>query len=64
MQRKNEWINIFNKDYFDRRFAEPYRSTIFFCDWLEKIGLLNSENPIKILDIGTGKGANIYYMAK
>lgn len=64
MQRKDEWINNFNKDYFDRQFVEPYRSTIVFCDWLEKIGLLNSENSIKILDVGTGKGANMYYMAK
>lgn len=61
-QRTKEWLKTFNNDYFDRQFTTPYRSTVKFCDWLEEINVLNSQNTTKILDIGTGKGANMCYM--
>ncbi len=64
MQRTDEWIKNYNKDYFDRQFAEPYRSTVAFCDWLENTKTLDKSSTKKILDIGTGKGANLYYMAQ
>jgi hypothetical protein len=64
MQRTDERIKNYNKDYFDRQFAQPYRSTITFCDWLEKIGVIAPESTINILDVGTGKGANLYYMSQ
>lgn len=64
MQRTDEWLKNYNKDYFDRQFHEPYRSTVAFCDWLENLGVLEARTTASILDIGTGKGANIYYMAK
>ena len=63
MQRTDEWIKNYNRDYFDRQFVEPYRSTVSFCDWLEKSGTIDSASTVEILDVGTGKGANIYYMA-
>ncbi|MEJ0034118.1 MAG: class I SAM-dependent methyltransferase [Bacteroidota bacterium] len=64
MQRTDEWIKNFNEDYFNRQFQEPYRSTVAFCDWLDKIGVLRPDSPANILDIATGKGANIYYMSQ
>jgi SAM-dependent methyltransferase len=64
MQRTDEWIKNYNEDYFNKQFNEPYRSTVAFCDWLEKIKVLSSSVSLNILDVGTGKGANIYYMAQ
>src|SRR5690349_3240131 len=64
MQRLDEWTTNFNKDYFDRQFKNPYRSTVKFCDWLEEMTVFNAKSSLKILDVGTGKGANVYYMAK
>lgn len=63
MQRTDEWISNYNKDYFDRQFQTPYRSTVAFCDWLEAEGVLHPKSTSRILDVGTGKGANLYYMA-
>ena len=61
-QRLDEWITTKDDDYADRQFKTPYRSTIKFCDWLEQLGILNPQSKYNILDIGTGKGANLYYM--
>lgn len=61
-QRLDEWKNNLNIDYFDRQFVTPYRSTVKFCEWLEDIGTLEKKSAMNILDIGTGKGSNIYYM--
>ncbi|VFQ47455.1 class I SAM-dependent methyltransferase [Desulfoluna butyratoxydans] len=63
-QRIDEWIEKDNKDYHERQFKEIYRSTVVFCDWLEEIGYINSDSELKILDVGTGQGANLYYMGK
>jgi SAM-dependent methyltransferase len=35
-----------------------------FFDWLEKIGYISPESRLSILDLGTGPGANLSYMAK
>ena len=61
-QRLDEWKQNHDDDYYDRQFKSPYRSTIKFCDWMEEIGVLDKRSQYNILDIGTGKGANIYYM--
>lgn len=63
MQRTDEWIKNYNTDYFDRQFAAPYRSTVAFCNWLEELKILNPDSTTRLLDVGTGKGANIFYMA-
>jgi Predicted S-adenosylmethionine-dependent methyltransferase len=63
-QRLNEWEKNIYEDYHNRQFATPYRSTVKFCDWLEQIGALSNQASYKIMDIGTGKGANLYYMNK
>jgi ubiquinone/menaquinone biosynthesis C-methylase UbiE len=61
-QRLNEWISNDDDDYADSQFKTTYRSTIKFCNWLEQLGVLNPKSECNILDIGTGKGANLYYM--
>jgi|SRR5687768_13757246 len=51
-------------EYHERQFREPYRSTVAFCDWLETSGFLVREQKLRILDLGSGAGANIYYMSQ
>lgn len=65
-QRTDEWEAYENMDkgYHERQFRETYRSTVAFCNWLEKIGFIHSESQLSILDLGSGQGANIYYMSK
>ena len=63
-QRKEEWIEKDNKDYHARQFRVPYRSTVAFCEWLETIGYIGPKSKLRIVDIGTGQGANLYYMGK
>lgn len=65
-QRTTEWLdkNKINTDYHERQFKEPYRSTVAFCNWLETIGLINNGSQLKILDLCSGAGANIYYMSQ
>jgi trans-aconitate methyltransferase len=62
-QRLNEWIENSPNTYHEKQFKTTYRSTIKFCDWLNKLGYLKN-NKENILDVGCGMGANIYYMAK
>lgn len=52
----------YDPHYHDRQFTSPYQSTIGFCDWLVEIGALGASD--RICDLGCGKGANLYYMAK
>jgi ubiquinone/menaquinone biosynthesis C-methylase UbiE len=61
-QRLDEWTKNYNNDYFERQFKTPYRSTVKFCDWLEELKVLNPQTKANIVDIGTGKGANLHYM--
>jgi ubiquinone/menaquinone biosynthesis C-methylase UbiE len=61
-QRLDEWTKMKDDDYADRQFNTTYRSTVKFCDWLEQLGVLKQNSKSNILDIGTGKGANLYYM--
>lgn len=63
-QRTTEWIEKNNSEYHEKQFKEPYRSTIAFCDWLEAAGYIQKDSQLKILDLGSGQGANTYYMAK
>ena len=56
-------LSKYDSDYHDRQYANPYQSTINFCDWLVEIGAIGAEN-IRICDLGCGKGANLYYMSK
>ena len=61
-QRLDQCTKNYNDDYFNRQFNNPYRSTIKFCDWIEQLGVLTKQSNCGIMDIGTGKGANLYYM--
>lgn len=62
--REKDWLDaqIFDDEYHLRQFKKPYRSTVKFCDFLEKHGVF--ANCRSVIDIGTGAGANVYYMAK
>lgn len=53
----------YDPHYHDRQFAFPYQSTISFCDWLVELGAIGGERS-RICDLGCGKGANLYYMAR
>lgn len=50
--------------HHERRFDEPDKSTVAFCDWLEAIGYIRKDSRLKVIDLGSGDGANIFYMAK
>lgn len=52
------------REYHERQWTEPYRSTEVFCDWLEELGILKLDSEQRILDACCGMGANTYYMAK
>lgn len=65
-QDQTLWLKSVDKnalDYHERQFKTPYRSTVAFSDWLKSLKLL-SKNPGKILDIGSGEGANLSFLAK
>lgn len=63
-QRATEWIEKVNTEYHERQFKEPYRSTVAFCDWLEEIGYIQKDSQLRIIDLCSGQGANIYYLGK
>jgi SAM-dependent methyltransferase len=65
-QRTAEWLDQdkVNRDYHERQFREPYRSTIAFCNWLEAERFMSPESELRILDLCSGTGANIYYLSK
>lgn len=52
----------YDSQYHDRQFTDPYQSTIAFCDWLVELGAMTDAG--RICDLGCGKGANVYYMAR
>lgn len=65
-QRTTEWLdrNEVNADYHERQFRTPYRSTLAFCDWLETQQLIGRDSRLKILDLCSGAGANVYHMSQ
>ena len=63
MSNKKLKTTGYDPNYHDRQFATPYQSTISFCDWLVELGAIGGECS-RICDLGCGKGANLYYMAK
>lgn len=66
-QDKSLWLKLSKKDisnYHEKQFQNPYRSTVFFTDWLKSLNLLSSKKTQNILDIGSGEGANLSYLAQ
>jgi ubiquinone/menaquinone biosynthesis C-methylase UbiE len=63
-QRTTEWIEKVDLLYHELEFEEPYRSTVAFCDWLEEIGYIRKDSQLRIIDLGSGQGGNIFYMGK
>ncbi len=64
-QRQAEWLDEHNNyAYHMRQFEKPYNSTVRFADWLEEIGVLDQSVRSRVLDVGCGAGANIYYFRK
>lgn len=65
-QDKTPWLKLVDKeavDYHERQFKIPYRSTVAFSKWLERIRLLSPNDSKIILDIGSGEGASLSYLA-
>jgi hypothetical protein len=63
---RREWLQVVDSvvsGYHRRQYKEPNRSTVLFCDWLERIGLLQPDTAQSIMDVGAGLGANVNYMA-
>lgn len=63
MSKDKELSTGYDPNYHDRQFAEPYQSTVSFCDWLTSLGAMEAETG-RICDLGCGKGANLYYLSK
>jgi SAM-dependent methyltransferase len=61
---KNAKTTGYNQHYHDRQFVSPYESTKAFCNWLCELGVIREDQISNIGDLGCGKGANLYYMAK
>jgi hypothetical protein len=64
LQRTDEWLQNYEDDYFNRQFVNPYRSTVAICNWLQTKNILNENSKSRIIDIATGKGANLSYFTK
>jgi SAM-dependent methyltransferase len=65
-QRVSDWLKMPPErlDYFRKQFDHPYRSTVQFSDWLEKRGCLDTSKEASVLDLGSGMGASMGYMAR
>lgn len=66
-QDKSPWLKLSKKavvNYHEKQFQNPYRSTVFFTDWLKSLNLLSIKKSQNILDIGSGEGANVSYLAQ
>lgn len=64
-QRTTEWLDTAsNHGYHERQWANPYRSSVKFCDWLESLQVLDPSASLKICDVGAGEGANVFYMSQ
>ena len=64
MSNNNAKTTGYDPRYHDRQFVSPYQSTVSFCDWLVGLDALGSGHSTSICDLGCGKGASLYYMAK
>lgn len=65
-QDQTLWLKPVDKnalDYHEKQFKNPYRSTIAFSNWLKSLKLLSKKTPKKILDVGSGEGASLSFLA-
>lgn len=66
-EEKLKWISMTKKGkhiYHEIQYKEPYRSTVFFCDYLKELELIDENSELKILDLCAGEGANMFYMSQ
>lgn len=65
-EEKTAWLELVDRytEYHQRQLSSVYRSTVFFCDWLESLGFFTKKKENRLLDIGAGQGANLLYMSK
>lgn len=63
---KDVWLNIGSEElnYHERQYIEPYRSTVSFIEFLKKTKSFNTNSRFRVLDVGTGAGANIFWLSK
>lgn len=59
-----EWLDTPKVEYHERQLIETYRSTVHFFDWLERLGHIKPDSSFTVLELASGRGANISYMAK
>ncbi|MBF0405902.1 MAG: class I SAM-dependent methyltransferase [Candidatus Riflebacteria bacterium] len=64
-QKVDEWLQVkSDSQYHDSQFLNPYKSTVAFVQWLMEKDIIKNEISEEILDVGCGKGANIFYLNK
>ena len=59
-----EWSDEKMREYHARQLVQTYRSTTFFCDWLESLNYIHKSSKLAILDLCCGAGANLRYMSQ
>ncbi len=60
---QSHWLKDRHLDYHQRQFAQPYRSTVHLERFLKDV-LPATEQPFRVLDVGCGAGANMYYLSQ
>lgn len=66
-QDQTLWLKSVDKDaldYHERQFRNPYRSTVAFSDWIQSLKLLLPNKSSRVLDLGSGEGAAVSYLAQ
>jgi SAM-dependent methyltransferase len=58
------WLEDRHLDYHRRQFAEPYRSTVHLCRFVQRILGARVETGCSALDVGCGAGANIFHLSR
>lgn len=66
IDRNAQWLNLSDRmiAYHRNQYDTVYRSTECFCDFLSGLGLLKPDAEERIVDIGAGMGANVFYMER
>lgn len=58
------WLEDRHLAYHRRQFAEPYRSTLHLCRFVQRTLGARGENALSALDAGCGAGANIFHLSR
>lgn len=60
------WLELTDAEvgYHLRQYDEPYRSTVAFGRFMEESALLERRGRYRMLDLGCGAGANVYWLSR